>query len=149
MQILKNKMPKKVASSLSLSVSAWLGSIPITIFYFKQLSIYSVLVNIIVIPFVGVLFSVLIASLIIAIVPIFSSPILKIPSLLIKCLNFIVNGVGALETSSLEFSIAYPILVFGILTLLFASDYAFIKRKMLYTAVLVFGFLGCIVIYNF
>lgn len=148
-QFLQEKLPKKLASGVALSVSAWLGSLPITIFYFKYMSVYSALVNILVIPFVGVLFLVLMVSFVISLIPAFAPLILKVPSLLIKGLNFFVSGVGTLSTSAVNFSIGYAILIFGIITLLVTSDYAFIKRKMLYTAVLVFGFFGSVIIYNF
>lgn len=148
-QIIGEKMPKKVASGLSLSVSAWLGSIPIIIFYFKYISVYAILLNLIVIPFVAVLFVVLVVCMILGVVPAVASFFIAIPEFLIRCLNFLVEGVGSLSTSMITSSISYPILLFGILALIISGDYVFIKRKPMLTAVLAFGFIGFMTIYNF
>lgn len=148
-RILDKKLPKKIASSLSLSVSAWLGSIPITIFYFDYISVFAVLLNLIVIPFVSVLFAVVIGCLLLSVVPVFADFFMSIPELLINCLNFVVVGVGTLPTSELNLSIGYPILIFAMLAIILSGDYVFIKRKPALTATLVFGVIGFITIYNF
>ena len=148
-RILDKKMPKKIASALSLSVSAWLGSIPVILFYFESVSIYAVIINLLVIPFASVIFSVLLISLAVGAIPFLASFMLAIPEFLIFCLNFMVVGFGSLSTSVVNFSIGYPILLFGVVTLILSGDYVFIKRKPALAAVLVFGFIGFMTIYNF
>ena len=144
--VFKKRMPNKLASSLSITISAWVGSLPVLLYYFGYLSVYAIFANFLIVPLVGVLFTVIVFSLIFSFIPGGESFFLAIPNLFIKVLNFIIEGISSLKGAILILNSSYLILLLGILAIIIASDYCFIKRKRLYAGVLVFGFLCCLII---
>jgi competence protein ComEC len=93
---IKNRILKTFAQLIALSLSAQIGTIPFTLYYFGKLSLTSLAANLIVIPFIGVLAGIGIASLFFS----YFSPILAISygcinSLLTKLLYLIVHISGS------------------------------------------------------
>ena len=92
---IKNKTIKMFTQLIALSLSAQIGTIPFTLYYFGKLSITSLAANLIVIPFIGLLVGVGIASLVFS----YISPFIAgcygiINSLFTKLLYFIVHVSG-------------------------------------------------------
>jgi len=70
--VIENKiyfMPEYVSKPLSVSVAAWLGSIPLTAYFFYQVSIISILANIIVIPFISIILIIALATILFSFLP--------------------------------------------------------------------------------
>ena len=119
---------KIFAQLIALSLSAQIGTIPFTLYYFGKLSITSLAANLIVIPFIGILVGIGIASLISS----YFSPFIaicygNINSLLTRLLYFIVHISGGEDYSFIRirnFSV-YDSIVFYLL--LFVLVY-FYKR---------------------
>jgi competence protein ComEC len=92
---IKSRSLKIFAQLIALSLSAQIGTIPFTLYYFGKLSITSLAANLIVIPFIGILVGIGIASLISS----YFSPLIafcygSINSLLTRLLYFIVHISG-------------------------------------------------------
>lgn len=148
MFLFKNKMPRKLASSIAVSVSAWIGSLPLLMFYFGEFSIYSVLINILIVPLVGVVFIATTICLVLAIITGLGALMLAIPNVLLAALNFLATGFGLLKGAVLNFTCSYPIMLLGVIAIFVASDYNFIKRKWLYAGTLSLCFICCSIIYG-
>ena len=147
--LLKNKMPKKLASSVAVTASAWFGGVPIIMFYFESVTPYAIVVNLLVVPFVGVIFITSVACLALSAVFNIDAFFLNIAEFMINCLNTVVEGFSLLKGSSLQLTCSYPILILGVCALIVASDYTFIKRRWLYAYTLAFGFLCCALVFSF
>jgi competence protein ComEC len=92
---IKNKVLKIFAQLIALSLSAQIGTIPFTLYYFGKLSITSLAANLIVIPFIGILVGIGIASLLSSYFSPFTAICYgSINSLLTKLLYFIVHISG-------------------------------------------------------
>lgn len=141
----KKYMPSKMASSLSLSISAWLGSIPIIMFYFGNISVYSVFINFLVLPIIGVLFNVLVVTLILSGI---WTKFLYLPKLMIEGLNLIVEGIASLKFAFLHATNSYFIMLIGFMTIAIMSQYNFLRHKKLYACVSLVGFIGLTVMYT-
>jgi competence protein ComEC len=92
---IKARTIKIFAQLVALSLSAQIGTIPFTLYYFGKLSITSLAANLIVIPFIGILVGIGIASLLFS----YLSPFIalcygSINSLLTKVLYLIVHVSG-------------------------------------------------------
>jgi competence protein ComEC len=97
---IKSKIMKIFAQLIALSLSAQIGTIPFTFYYFGKLSLTSLAANLIVIPFIGILVGIGIASLFTS----YFSPFIaicygSINSLLTKLLYFIVHISGGEDYS--------------------------------------------------
>jgi competence protein ComEC len=92
---IKNKTLKVSAQLVALSLSAQIGTIPFTLYYFGKLSVTSLAANLIVIPFIGILVGIGLASFLAS----YLSPFValcygSINSILTKVLYFIVHVSG-------------------------------------------------------
>lgn len=95
----KLKIPKPLCTLLSLSISVQLGIIPVTLCYFNTIAIYSVLVNIVLVPLVTFTFMATIIGLMLAlIIPVFSI-LLQFVGLLYTMINIIAMFVAGLPLS--------------------------------------------------
>ncbi|MDR3610662.1 MAG: DNA internalization-related competence protein ComEC/Rec2 [Ignavibacteriaceae bacterium] len=92
---IKNKSLKLIAQLVALSLSAQIGTIPFTLFYFGKLSVTSLAANLIVIPFIGFLVGIGLASLLASYFsPFIAASYGSINSVLTKLLYFIVHISG-------------------------------------------------------
>jgi competence protein ComEC len=92
---IKSKTLKITLQLIALSLSAQLGTIPFTLYYFGKLSVTSLAANLIVIPFIGVLVGIGIASLIASIIsPFVALCYGNINSLLTRLLYLFIHLAG-------------------------------------------------------
>jgi competence protein ComEC len=123
---IKARVLKIFAQLIAISLSAQIGTIPFTLYYFGKLSITSLAANLIVIPFIGILVGIGIASLISS----YFSPFIaicygSINSLLTKLLYFIIHISGGEDYSFIRirnFSV-YDSIVFYLFLLAFVYFY--------------------------
>lgn len=79
----KLKLPKSIASPISLTLSATLLTFPIIAFYFNEVAIYSIISNLIVVPLLSLAYILVFAICTFAIVFNFLSVLLIVPQILI------------------------------------------------------------------
>lgn len=114
--LLGQVLPTWLSGSLAVAISSQIVSTPIILHYFNSTSLISVIVNLIVIPYVSFAFTLLFVAVILAelIPPI--GFVLKIPNALYKLLNIAVNAVA-----KVPFGVSFENLgVFGLLFMTFA-----------------------------
>ena len=143
--LLQSKMPQKVASSLSISISAWIGSLPIILFYFGTISTYAVLINFLILPAIGVVFGCLVITLLISGL---WAGVLVIPELMINGLNLIVEGIANLKSSYIIAQNNFLIMVIGFVAISLISQYNFIRHKRLYACATSVLFIAITVVYS-
>ena len=148
LRILKNKMPEKIANSLSLSVSAWLGGIPIILFYFNLLSVFAIVINFVVVPLVSIIFITLIICLLLSLIPSFAGIFLNIPKIMLQGLNGINKIYGSLDGSAVQVNESYLLLLLGTIIIIFAGDYIFAKRKLAYSTTMICGLIASFLVFN-
>lgn len=96
----KIKFPKFLSDAISVTLSATISIMPITIFYFKFISPYSIITNLIVLPFIGVFFvAILITSILTMLMP-FMAVLLKVSSLGLALVNELVKLVSKIPGAS-------------------------------------------------
>ncbi|MBR2971182.1 MAG: ComEC/Rec2 family competence protein [Clostridia bacterium] len=79
----KIKIPSKIASAVSVATSAQLGILPACIIFFGNLQLYSVLINVILMPLMSVVFIAIFVALIVSLIPIFKF-LLTVSGFLVK-----------------------------------------------------------------
>lgn len=138
--ILEKRLPKQMASSLALSLSAWIGGLALLLLYMKEFSFYSIIVNMLMVPFVGISFMCLCVTTIIALVPGLNF-LFIIPNSLYNILAWVVEGVSSIKYAVIEVAGSFAGLIFCTLAIVLASDYVFHKRKFLFSSLFVLSFL--------
>ena len=91
---------RKVAESIGVSVSVTLGIAPPMIFFFNKLSVLGILVNIVAIPFVSIVYIVLIFTAIIGAIPYAGSVLLLCKYLLVP-LDMVAYGISFVPYASI------------------------------------------------
>ncbi|MBP3631268.1 MAG: ComEC/Rec2 family competence protein [Clostridia bacterium] len=140
--LLSNYMPEKLASALAVCVSAFIGSVLIVAYYFKNCSLLAILSNLIIIPVVSVSFTALFATVILAI---FIPPLkvlLEIPNVLFECINTVAYSISELGISAVLFSTNTIGVVPGLIAIFILSDFIFLSRKQ---KVVVVGIMVCLI----
>ena len=123
-------LPEKLAGLLSVSLSAFIGGLPITLYFFNSLSIISLVMNIVIVPLISFVFIILVGALIISfILPIFKEAMLVIPNFIIVCLNKVVSVFGSLDRAVVPAYINYVQLLLGVLVILMCGDLTFYPYK--------------------
>ncbi|MBE5730613.1 MAG: ComEC/Rec2 family competence protein [Clostridiales bacterium] len=79
----KIKIPSKIASAVSVSAAAQLGILPACIIFFGNLQLYSVLINVLLMPLMSILFIAIFVALVISLIPIFKF-LLTVSGFLVK-----------------------------------------------------------------
>lgn len=138
--MLSKIMPMNVASSLSVSLSAWAGSMPLLLYFFGEISFFSIVINMLMLPFVGVVFMGMCMVLMLSWIPCFKF-LYAVPNFLYKILNFVVDGVSSLKLMMFESVGSLVAIVFFIIAILLASDYVFHKHKYWFSGLFVLAFL--------
>lgn len=121
-------MPLNMASTLSVSLAAWIGSMPLLIYLFGEISFFSIVVNILMVPFVGIVFMAMFSVLMLSWIP-GVNVLFVVPELLYKTLNFVVDGVASFKYATLSVVGSMTTIIFMFIALLLASDYIFHKHK--------------------
>ncbi|MBQ0099499.1 MAG: ComEC/Rec2 family competence protein, partial [Firmicutes bacterium] len=110
----KIKIPEKIAKGISASISAQIITFLIIIKNFSGVSVVSILVNVLLVPLVGLIFVLLFICVILGGAFSISNITLFIPAILIKCIKFLV----------LLFDRKVFLITFSILTLSFVLYYS-------------------------
>ncbi len=123
---------KNILLYAGVSLSAQIGTLPVTLSYFGKLSIVSLFTNLIVIPLDGIIVAISILTLIInAVVPALSFYYASINGLLTTLLYFIIHFSGSLKYAFLwirDFSLTDSIIFYFFLLLLLYSVRYFRSR---------------------
>lgn len=125
----KIKFSKAIASSLAMTISVQIGIIPFMANYFGQVSIFSILANIICIPVFGIAYSILFVSLIL--LPIkFVNIILFIPDMLFKFIMLVTSLVSSLKIGIIKlFELDYITILFFYLAFFAVSSFLLLNIK--------------------
>lgn len=140
----KCKVPKKISSAIGGSIGASIGIFPAEAYFFGTVHYIAFLVNIIVIPYMSIVFSVLFLSLFIAAIPVFA-PILTVSKYLFVALDHVARGVAAIPyaysvlNSAWQVILCYPIMFMS-------SEYVMYPKKCK-TAVKLYSAAACIAIF--
>lgn len=141
-RFLKRYLPVKIASSLSVCCSTFVGSSLIISYYFNSCSILAILSNFIIIPIVSISFTMLfIGVLIVSIVPYFKF-LLVVPNLLFELINILVGSIANMKFSAILFSTNIIGVVLGLFAIFVISDYVFLSRKQ---KAVIAGIIACFI----
>lgn len=122
-------LPRKLSSSLALTLSAQIGTMPVSILFFGQISWYALLSNFLIIPITTVAFVLLFAStIIVLIVPLFG-PMLKAVDFLFLIVKWIATAVANIRGSVGILSINYLAIGMFYGGMICASDFCLLKNK--------------------
>ncbi len=141
--------PLKLKNALSLTLSAFLSSTPIVAYYFSNFSLLGILTNLIFVPIVSVVFTILFFFVILALIFGAQSVFLFTPSILIKALIWVFSTVDfsvfVLSLNGLNGSI-----FLYYFALILAGDLVNISRrtKILGALLLVGLCVACVFIFN-
>lgn len=140
----KIKFPKFIAAPISATVAVHVGILPISAFFFKELSTYSVIANLLLIPFLTVVFAYFIIAIPISLI--FGIGILfKIGGLAFAAVDIVTNVIALLPCATLYLS--SHIGVFFLYPLYFcASGYFMLPKHKRLTSLLAFVLSAVIVI---
>ena len=146
---IQSKVLKIFVQLMALSLSAQIGTIPFTLYYFGKLSITSLAANMIVIPLIGISVGIGIASLIFSCFsPFIAVCYGNINSLLIKLLYFIVHISGSQEYSFIRirnFSL-FDSIVFYLFLIVLAYYYKRFTSSAAKLLLIIFLFVDYIVV---
>lgn len=128
-----------ISSTIAVSLSATLGTMPLMIYHFSRISVYSMLANIIILPMVSIaLICALLSVCLYLIFPTFAAIFAYIPSFLFSTITYFARAISNLPFS--EITITRSSLVFLMLSyvaMVAVSRYCFApqKRKLIFCSV--------------
>ena len=126
----KIKMPKFIASSLAMTISAQIGITPIVASTFGTASILTPIANIICIPIFEMAYMLLVVLLIISIIP-FLRFLLAAPELLFKLVLIIASGIADVEGSILNLPyMDYTLIILFYVGFFMLSRFVMLKGKI-------------------
>ncbi|QSZ26758.1 DNA internalization-related competence protein ComEC/Rec2 [Aceticella autotrophica] len=144
------KIPnKKLKDMIALTMAAQIGTIPIILFYFHNLSLISLLANILIVPITGaVVILGFISAVISIVIPFLSFPINYINIPIVEIILYLTKFLSCLPYASLNTLVMpfYAIILYYIMIIVFLSK---LNKKLKYqiTAIIIFIFIAGIV-YN-
>ncbi|MCH5157712.1 MAG: ComEC/Rec2 family competence protein [Clostridiales bacterium] len=97
----KRTLPKIIGDGIASSVSVQAGIIPIEIYHFKNFQVFSLLVNIIFIPYVSVVFTATVLLLPISFIP-GCAQVLMASNYLMVPIDFVSSGIASLSFSTVS-----------------------------------------------
>ena len=100
----KRKITKYIWGIITVSIAVQIGTFPISVYYFKQIPLYSIITNIFVIPLAFIIITSVIASFI----PYISHVIFSLLDTEIKLLHSIIATIHELPKSTIDMNIAMP-----------------------------------------
>lgn len=124
-----NVLPKWLSNGLSVSISSMICSMPLIAHYFDSVSLLSVVVNLFVIPYVSLAFTILFSFMIISLIIPPISFILNVPSFLFGILNYVVMSLANISFSLDGFHIENIGLIVLVCAIIVMSQYNLIKSK--------------------
>jgi competence protein ComEC len=107
-------LPEYLRKIFSVSLSAWLGVLPLSAYFFYKVSLISILANIVIVPMIGIIIVIALISIVVSFV------FLPLAGLIALCNNFLIEGLVMIgqRLSLLPFAYKY-IAQPGILTIIF------------------------------
>ncbi len=100
---LMKRLPKAIGSLIAITLAAQIGTIPITAYYFKQLSVISPLTNLLIVPCMGLVLSLGLVGGMLSLISVKAAAIFMLPlSWVLKYILVIVEVSGNLKYASLE-----------------------------------------------
>ena len=126
--------PKKLCDTLSIMFAVQLGILPLTIYYYGQLSLLTMLANFICIPVFEIFFISLFAIVpIVAIIP-FLSFLLKFPAIIISFIIKVAQIIASQKWAIINLSFVSPFALVGIYVVLFIySQFINLSLKQKFT----------------
>ncbi len=113
-------LPKWLRDSVSVSLSAMLGILPLSMYLFGEISVLSILTNVLVLPVLGAVYGLLfVVAIIVAILP-FMGFLLTAIGFVVKYINFVTAIVASIDFAtvktqvSLWFVVGYYLLGIGL-----------------------------------
>lgn len=142
----KLRFPKFLVDSLSMSMSAQLGILGATMLFFNNISVISIVTNIIVIPLFTFAFSFVFCVAFIAIILPFVRYLLWLVNPVVSCVCFVCNWLGRLSFANISTNgISYLSYMICNSAVICASKYTMLKRadKIFSTLVVFTIFIVC------
>lgn len=115
----KIKLPKFLSGSLAVSLSTQLGILPFSINVFGEISIFSIITNLLAIPLFQVAYTLLMLGLVLSFIMPFMAFILKFVELLIFAITVIANFVSSIPFSVIAVSSIGTFLTLAYFSILF------------------------------
>lgn len=120
-----------ISSTIAVSVSATLGTMPLMLYHFSRLSVYALLANIIILPMVSIaLITALISVIICTVSPIAATVLSFIPRVFFSAITYFAKAIASLPLS--ELSIPRSSIIFTILcyvSMIVLSPYCFAQKR--------------------
>ena len=135
----KNRILHGIFQLFLVSISAQLGTLPLTIIYFSRIPLLATFANLIVVPLVQVI--VILGFALIAVAAIWAGPatvIGMIISALLSILTFFVGSLSSLPFVKLDVSFLSPFVTLFIFSFLLLMLLTMTKRRYGYTIILLF-----------
>ncbi len=130
---IKNKSVLYLLKMFLLTFSAQLGTLPITMIYFKKISLISFVINIVIIPLIGIIVALAVASLFFGVFSLYLGTLYATTnSLLIDLMFYLAKVSSGTSFSYLDvnsFGLSDAILYFILLGISFYAFTKFINRK--------------------
>lgn len=145
----KIRFPKFLVDSLSMSLSAQVGILGSTMLFFNNISIISIVTNIIVIPLFTFAFSFVFCVAFVAIILPFIRYLLWLVNPILSCVCFVCNWLGRLSFANISTnSITYLAFMIYNAVAICVSKYTMLKRadKLISTLVVFTIFIVCVTI---
>lgn len=120
-----------ISSTIAVSVSATLGTMPLMLYHFSRLSVYALLANIIILPMVSIaLITALIAVILYAVSPAAATVLAFVPRVFFSAITYFAKAIASLPLSELSLprsSIVFTILCY--VSMAAFSPYCFASKR--------------------
>lgn len=123
----KIKLPEKLANTIAVPVAAQLGVLPSNIFFFESVQLYSIIINIVLMPLMSFTFIAVFAALLLSLIPPLKF-VVTLSGFLIKGLSIAADFCASLPLSQL--SVKASLIAFAAFPVYFLmGDFVNCKRK--------------------
>ena len=127
----KNKIVYNACETVNLSLSAQIGTTPYIMKSFGYVSTFSLLVNVIIVPFFGIVYMILFVLTFLSCIIPFIGYALIVPELCFTGIDFITKLVASIPYSTLPVKTLFPIELFlWALTIFIVSDKCILKKTV-------------------
>ncbi len=123
------KFPKFIAASLSTVISVQIGILPAMIFYFKEIQIYSIFVNLLLMPLISITFMAILISLVLTLIFPFFSILISFSGILLSFINTVAYAVSLLPYSLIYYS-STALIMLSYIPYFFISRFYMKRRKV-------------------
>lgn len=92
-RIFKKKLPQKLSQALATSISVEIALIPTMVYFFNRLQTISCIINVIVIPYVSVVFTVMVVCFCLAVIP-YCGCVLLLPKWMLMPIDYVASIIS-------------------------------------------------------